>query len=202
NLAGTTDQGTAVNVSATTDAAGAFSFLNVLPGTYQLSGPPVPGFLGGPGFAELSVPQGVTLVPAGGGGQAAVNGLAPEAINLGMILSSTTMADFPLPPPGAGQGLANFRPNGVPFLKTPLGDVSVLKNAPDTLIDLAAFFDDPDFTNSLVRFDTTAGPINVRLFDKQAPQTVANFFDYVLSGDYDNSIFHRLVSNPLPDISV
>ena len=35
----------------------------------------------------------------------------------------------------------------------------------------------------------------MELFDTQAPQTVANFFDYIQSGAYNNSIFHRLVSN-------
>ena len=38
-------------------------------------------------------------------------------------------------------------------------------------------------------------PLNVTLFDSLAPQTVANFFDYIKSGEYNNSIFSRLVSN-------
>jgi cyclophilin family peptidyl-prolyl cis-trans isomerase len=47
----------------------------------------------------------------------------------------------------------------------------------------------------MVTFNTNQGPITVELFDKQAPRTVANFFNYITSGRYDNSIFHRLVSN-------
>jgi cyclophilin family peptidyl-prolyl cis-trans isomerase len=48
----------------------------------------------------------------------------------------------------------------------------------------------------MVRIDTTDGPINVELFDTKAPQTVANFLNYVQSGAYNNSVFHRLAFNP------
>ncbi len=37
-------------------------------------------------------------------------------------------------------------------------------------------------------------PINVTLLDPQAPQNVANFFDYINAGDYNNAIFTRLTS--------
>jgi len=58
-------------------------------------------------------------------------------------------------------------------------------------LDLAGTFTDADLANSTVRFDTSAGAINVELFDKQAPRTVANFLNYVTDGDYANTIFHR-----------
>ncbi len=45
-----------------------------------------------------------------------------------------------------------------------------------------------------MRLDTSGGAININLFDAQAPQTVANFFDYINSGAYNNSIFHRLAT--------
>src|SRR5262249_16675822 len=78
--------------------------------------------------------------------------------------------------------------------KGTMPDVTVAKNkATDTFVDMAAFFDDVDLKqHSMVRFHTSAGNINVELFDDTAPQTVANFLNYVTSNQYDSSIFHRL----------
>ncbi|MCA9075122.1 MAG: peptidylprolyl isomerase [Planctomycetaceae bacterium] len=42
---------------------------------------------------------------------------------------------------------------------------------------------------SVVRFDSSMGPIDVEFLDADAPNTVANFFSYL--NDYDNSIIHR-----------
>src|SRR5262245_20633976 len=52
-------------------------------------------------------------------------------------------------------------------------------------------------SNSLVRFrishgSTFFGDVDVELFDREKPQTVANFLTYVQSGAYDNSILHGL----------
>ncbi|MGP1609439.1 MAG: peptidylprolyl isomerase [Burkholderiales bacterium] len=47
----------------------------------------------------------------------------------------------------------------------------------------------------MVCFDTNLGEFCVRLFPEDAPQTVANFLKYVNDGDYNNTIFHRSVSN-------
>jgi peptidyl-prolyl cis-trans isomerase A (cyclophilin A) len=44
---------------------------------------------------------------------------------------------------------------------------------------------------TLVRFDTTKGPIDIELLDAAAPKTVANFLSYVRSGAFNNSMFHR-----------
>jgi cyclophilin family peptidyl-prolyl cis-trans isomerase len=67
----------------------------------------------------------------------------------------------------------------------------------DSFTDLSSptLFTDPDFSNSVVQFNTLSGPIDVQLFDPQAPQTVANFFDYINQGAYNNDIFHRLSTN-------
>jgi cyclophilin family peptidyl-prolyl cis-trans isomerase len=62
------------------------------------------------------------------------------------------------------------------------------------IVDLSGIFVDPNLANSQVRLNTTAGVINLQLFDAQAPQTVANFFNYVATGRYTNDIFHRLVA--------
>lgn len=47
---------------------------------------------------------------------------------------------------------------------------------------------------TLVFIETNVGDIPLRLFDDQAPQTVDNFLGYVNRGDYENVIFHRLVT--------
>lgn len=46
---------------------------------------------------------------------------------------------------------------------------------------------------TLVRFETSSGPIDLDLYDTQAPLTVTNLLAYVNAGDYDRMFFHRLV---------
>jgi cyclophilin family peptidyl-prolyl cis-trans isomerase len=80
--------------------------------------------------------------------------------------------------------------SAAPTVAHTLSPVSVAAGA-STTVDLAGTFDDADITNTQIRFETPRGPINVELFDKQAPKTVANFLNYVGDGDYTDSIFHR-----------
>ena len=47
--------------------------------------------------------------------------------------------------------------------------------------------------NPQVEFDTTFGKIRVELYPEAAPKTVANFLDYVKSGHYDGTQFHRVI---------
>ncbi|MEP7154513.1 MAG: peptidylprolyl isomerase [Betaproteobacteria bacterium] len=47
---------------------------------------------------------------------------------------------------------------------------------------------------TLVRLDTTQGPIDIILYDKAVPRTVANFLNYVVTNSYGNSIIHRSAS--------
>lgn len=49
--------------------------------------------------------------------------------------------------------------------------------------------------NSVVRFETTYGDIDIELFDSQAPITVANFLIYTTSGRFDETFFHRTVQD-------
>ena len=42
---------------------------------------------------------------------------------------------------------------------------------------------------------TSKGEITLRLFADKAPATVANFLDYVDSGFYDGTIFHRVIAD-------
>ncbi len=46
-----------------------------------------------------------------------------------------------------------------------------------------------------VALDTTMGPIVIELAPKEAPKTVANFLEYVKSGHYNNTVFHRVMGN-------
>jgi len=46
-----------------------------------------------------------------------------------------------------------------------------------------------------VKLQTNMGDIILELNDQKAPKTVANFVEYVNSGFYDGTIFHRVISN-------
>jgi len=46
-----------------------------------------------------------------------------------------------------------------------------------------------------VALDTTMGTIVIELAPKEAPRTVANFLEYVKSGHYNNTVFHRVMGN-------
>jgi peptidyl-prolyl cis-trans isomerase B (cyclophilin B) len=47
--------------------------------------------------------------------------------------------------------------------------------------------------NTRVLFETTLGKILIELDDVKAPNTAKNFADYVRSGFYDGTIFHRII---------
>lgn len=46
-----------------------------------------------------------------------------------------------------------------------------------------------------VIFHTNHGDIKIDLYPDRAPKTVENFLNYVRSGHYDGTIFHRVISN-------
>lgn len=48
-------------------------------------------------------------------------------------------------------------------------------------------------SNTKVRFETSMGDIVIELDDEKAPNTAKNFADYVRSGFYDGTIFHRVI---------
>lgn len=47
----------------------------------------------------------------------------------------------------------------------------------------------------MIKLHTNMGVITLKLFADKAPETVANFIQYAKDGHYDNTIFHRVISN-------
>lgn len=45
----------------------------------------------------------------------------------------------------------------------------------------------------MLKFNTSAGDFTVELYDKEAPESSANFLRYVDDGHYDGTIFHRVI---------
>jgi peptidyl-prolyl cis-trans isomerase A (cyclophilin A) len=45
----------------------------------------------------------------------------------------------------------------------------------------------------MIRFETSLGDFTIELFDKEAPESVANFTRYIDDGFFDGTIFHRIV---------
>ncbi len=49
--------------------------------------------------------------------------------------------------------------------------------------------------NPKVKMETSKGTIIIELYPDKAPKSVTNFLDYVNSGAYDDTIFHRVIKN-------
>nr|WP_220338249.1 peptidylprolyl isomerase [Wenzhouxiangella sediminis] len=49
--------------------------------------------------------------------------------------------------------------------------------------------------NPTVILHTNLGAITVELFEKEAPESTANFLRYARDGHYDGTIFHRVIDN-------
>lgn len=60
----------------------------------------------------------------------------------------------------------------------------------DAVVDAAQTPAEP-----LVRLETSAGDITLRLLPDKSPLTVANFLAYVDAGHYDGTVFHRVIPN-------
>src|SRR5262245_14090455 len=78
------------------------------------------------------------------------------------------------------------------------GKISLPENTTGKVVDLAGFFTDPDYTNSQIRMNLLVNgapaSLTVNLFDAEAPQTVASFFDHISAGDFNNVFLNRLTS--------
>lgn len=53
----------------------------------------------------------------------------------------------------------------------------------------------PDNAYPVVVFETDLGTVEVELDRRRAPATVNNFLAYVVAGDFDNTIFHRIIAD-------
>jgi peptidyl-prolyl cis-trans isomerase A (cyclophilin A) len=65
---------------------------------------------------------------------------------------------------------------------------SLTASAKDVIVD-------PDNLYPQVKLETSMGVIIVELDRVKAPITVNNFLTYVTNGEYDNTIFHRVMAN-------
>jgi len=67
------------------------------------------------------------------------------------------------------------------------------------LLSLSLFAEDkiiaPDNLYPQVKIETSMGVIVVELDRVRAPITVNNFLNYVVSGEYDNTVFHRVIAD-------
>jgi peptidyl-prolyl cis-trans isomerase A (cyclophilin A) len=68
-----------------------------------------------------------------------------------------------------------------------LGSAALIAGAP-ALAQTAATTSHPK-----VLMKTSEGDITVELYPEKAPKTVANFLDYVKSGQYNGTVFHRVI---------
>jgi peptidyl-prolyl cis-trans isomerase A (cyclophilin A) len=66
-----------------------------------------------------------------------------------------------------------------------LGSAALLASAPS--------FAQTATAHPVVQLKTSQGDIRVELYPEKAPKTVANFLDYVKSGQYNGTIFHRVI---------
>ncbi len=61
------------------------------------------------------------------------------------------------------------------------------------ILPLGAFAKEPVKANPMVRVTTNLGVIEIELDAKHAPGTVSNFLNYVKTGFYRGTIFHRVI---------
>ena len=54
---------------------------------------------------------------------------------------------------------------------------------------------EPAAKNPVVLMETSLGNVKLELFAKEAPISVKNFLDYVNSGFYNGTVFHRVIPN-------
>ncbi|TAL95614.1 MAG: peptidyl-prolyl cis-trans isomerase [Paraburkholderia sp.] len=75
------------------------------------------------------------------------------------------------------------------WLMLALGSAALIANAPA----FAQTGSPAQAAHPSVLLKTSEGDIRVELFPEKAPKTVANFLDYVKSGQYSGTIFHRVI---------
>ena len=73
------------------------------------------------------------------------------------------------------------------WLMLALGSAALIANAP------AFAQSGSQAAHPSVLLKTSEGDIRVELYPEKAPKTVSNFLDYVKSGQYNGTIFHRVI---------
>ena len=61
------------------------------------------------------------------------------------------------------------------------------------LLASASAFSQTATAHPVVQLKTSQGDIRVELYPEKAPKTVANFLDYVKAGQYNGTVFHRVI---------
>jgi cyclophilin family peptidyl-prolyl cis-trans isomerase len=184
-LTGETTTGRTVDVNSTTNSSGGYTFNSVLPGTYSvMRGSDPNGFTGGDVTLRSNIVIGEGQ--SNTGNNLNVGGLDASRVSLAYFVSGFNGVSPALPGAGAGTA-AGFSLNSAEALTA-----QAIAIGSTTYLDLSGNFFDPDTTDTTVTFNTSQGSYNVQLFDTDAPQTVANFLDYVAAGDYTNVLFHRM----------
>jgi cyclophilin family peptidyl-prolyl cis-trans isomerase len=84
--------------------------------------------------------------------------------------------------------------NSAPTVAGPVANFQVAAGAQDTILNFPSIFSDTD-VNTLVRLNTSSGPVDIELFNQQTPLTVQNFLTYINSGRFSSTIFHRSIAN-------
>jgi uncharacterized protein (TIGR03118 family) len=198
-LTGTPTTGPAIpiNLTAVTDSGGSFTFSGLPDGQYQLQTGPFANIVGTVNIGSVSASTGVNVVSpfsfnSGASSQQNVvvrGGLDLHFISLEMFLNTSTTTALQVGTTGAG------KPANTPIVTAPIASQSLSATTPSQVIDLAGNFGDPMITDSAVTMNITAGgasqTIKLNMLDTTAPRTVANFFDYINSGAFNNSFFHR-----------
>ncbi|HEY2800603.1 MAG TPA: peptidylprolyl isomerase [Chthoniobacterales bacterium] len=102
-----------------------------------------------------------------------------------------------------GLPLSAHAQNVPPKATATIPDATLYRGAAAEVVDLSSYFTDPDTTG--VRLTTVLGKIDLALYDKDTPTTVANFLKYIdngrykitdpITGDPAPIFFHRSVSN-------
>ena len=189
-LTGTAADGTAVDETTTTDAGGFYSFLNLAPGTYQISTgqtPLIAGNNGGTVNASFTLTDGEVLNQ-----DIAFTSIASQAISLRILLRLGRLALY-------------HGPEQPALCAQPDPERCRVGGAQASVINLAGNFSEADMTDPFVTFtvaipgDPNPETYEVELFGKLAPQTVANFLSYVESGAYNDTLVHRVQGNPASD---
>ncbi|HEY2615101.1 MAG TPA: peptidylprolyl isomerase [Chthoniobacterales bacterium] len=103
----------------------------------------------------------------------------------------------------AGLSFSAVAQNTPPIVTNQIGDFSEYAGASPRVIDLTSYFTDPD-VSAAVRMTTVLGDIDIGLFGKQTPITVANFLQYIDQGKYfivdptTNQVAPSIIHRSLP----